>query len=220
MPAASRSIATSRTCCITSTVRRWLPDRPMNPPPSGGGGARHVGGALHTQIVLDVRHARRQLRQILGAALEAAARDGAVEHDLAILHGNLDVRGIDEGILGQALAHVLMNALVGPLVPLGAPASVQACGGASLVPAGAYIGIVRIAVAEGAVAGAMPAVARVETFVIPRTASPVVDHAAGKFVGIAAIAARIFPPLAAEAHGALWHVTVAVVIVEGVPVPA
>src|SRR5688572_11487846 len=110
MPAASRSTATSRICCTATTARRWHRDALKATLFSSG--LPRGSDALDAQIVLNVRHARSEFRQVLGAALEAAARDGAVEGDLAVLYDNLDVRGIDQRVLRQALAHILMDALV------------------------------------------------------------------------------------------------------------
>lgn len=49
---------------------------------------------------------------------------------------------------------------------------------------------------------------------------PVVDDAAGEFIGVAAVAARIFPPFPAKADSSSGKVTIAVVIVKGVSIPA
>jgi hypothetical protein len=50
--------------------------------------------AFDPQVVPDVSDAGGHLGEILGAALEAAAGDGAREGDRALLHGHVDVGGI------------------------------------------------------------------------------------------------------------------------------
>jgi hypothetical protein len=83
-----------------------------------------------------------------------------------------------------------------------------------------HIRVVGIPRTEGAEAGAVAAVAGIEPFVIDGTASSVVNDATCELIGIAAVTAWILPAFAPEAHGALGHVTVAVIVVVGVPVSA
>lgn len=85
----------------------------------------HSNGVADTKVVLNMRDARGHLREILGAMLEATAGDRPRQEDLASLHLHLDVRGIDEAVLRQALADILVDALVRTLVALGATAPVR-----------------------------------------------------------------------------------------------
>jgi len=68
---------------------------------------------LHAQVVLHVLHARQRIDQVLGAALLLAARNRAVERDLAARHADLDRARVDPPVLGQLVAGILADALVG-----------------------------------------------------------------------------------------------------------
>src|SRR3712207_2048964 len=76
------------------------------------------------QVVLHVGHAGQRFREVLGAALLVAAADRPGQGDLPILHGDLDLGGIDDGVVHETLVDVLADALVGPLVILRSAAPV------------------------------------------------------------------------------------------------
>src|SRR5215212_3734785 len=93
-----------------------------------GGVARFRAAAVprlvlaDAQIVLDMAHARDRLRDVLGAALLLAVADRARERDLPVLNGDLDLGGVDHGIVGQMLVDILPNPVVrAPIVLRPAP---------------------------------------------------------------------------------------------------
>src|SRR5690606_9006945 len=80
----------------------------------------------HPQLVRDVAHAGHVLDDVLRAALLAAILHRAGERDLAVAHLHGDVGRVDHGIVRQAIAHVLGDALVGTAIALRAAADVRA----------------------------------------------------------------------------------------------
>jgi hypothetical protein len=113
-----------------------------------------------------------------------------------------------------------MDALVGAPVALGATTPMRAGRLRSGIRVRAQVRIVRIPVPECTETGSTPLIARRKALVVRRTAMAVIDNAAGKALTGAAIAARVFPAVAAQADRARWHVSVAIVIARGVSIPA
>jgi hypothetical protein len=79
---------------------------------------------MDAQVVLDVGHAGHALREVLGAAARGAAVDRAAQRDLAAADADLDLRGVDVGVVVEPVADVLLDPLVRALVPLGPAAAV------------------------------------------------------------------------------------------------
>src|SRR5829696_4517765 len=61
------------------------------------------GGLLDTQVVLDVGDAGHAFRQVLSVALLEAGAHGPGERHLPVLHGDVDLRGIDVRIVREAV---------------------------------------------------------------------------------------------------------------------
>src|SRR5690606_23118506 len=124
----------------------------------------------------DVAHAGHVLDDVLRAALLAAILHRAGERDLAVAHLHGDVGRVDHGIVRQAIAHVLGDALVGAAIALRAAADVRAVrlvAAASAAPhvlAGVASGFraVQAAFARGRAVAAGPA----RSFAAERTAAP------------------------------------------------
>jgi hypothetical protein len=72
--------------------------------------------AFDAQIVLHVRHARDGLRDVIRPPLLEAPRHRAGERHLAVRDADLDVAGVDAVIVGEAVVHVLADAVVGARV--------------------------------------------------------------------------------------------------------
>src|ERR671913_2386323 len=85
------------------------------------------------QVVLHVGHAGQRFREVLGAALLVAAADRPRQGDLPVLHGDLDLRGVDDGVVHETFVDLLADALVGAPVVLRPAAPVL--GASDLAPA-------------------------------------------------------------------------------------
>ncbi len=57
---------------------------------------------------------------ILGKTLRPTGVDGAAQRDFAVGHRNLDLRGVDPGVIGQPVVHILFDAGVRPDIAPGA----------------------------------------------------------------------------------------------------
>src|SRR5690606_1308716 len=88
------------------------------------GVAVRAAALVDPQVVLHVADAREAVDEVFRAALLPAARHRAVESDLGIAHGHLDLARVDAPVVGQAFAGVLANAIVGPRVADGTAAPV------------------------------------------------------------------------------------------------
>src|SRR5262245_15555616 len=75
---------------------------------------------IDAELVVDVHHARDALDDVLGQPLGVAARHSPHERDLPVLDLHLDVAGVDVAVLREPFADVFPDALVGPLISLGA----------------------------------------------------------------------------------------------------
>jgi hypothetical protein len=76
------------------------------------------------QVVLDVGDAGHPLGNVLGPPPRLAAVHRARERHLAAADADLDVGGVDVRVVGQPVADVLLDALVGAPVALGPAAAV------------------------------------------------------------------------------------------------
>src|SRR5713226_3252499 len=81
---------------------------------------------------MDVLDARYGFGHVLRHPFFVATLHNADERHFAAFHLDFDLLRVDVGVLGQALAHILANALVGPLIPLR-----TATGEPALIPVGA-----------------------------------------------------------------------------------
>src|SRR6266542_1262597 len=78
------------------------------------------------QLVVDLAHPGDGVDDVLGQALVGPAADRALERDLAVHHAYLDLAGVEIAVLGEPLADVLADPLVGALVALRSAARVRA----------------------------------------------------------------------------------------------
>ena len=70
----------------------------------------------HAQIVLHMTYPGNILGDIFGQPFGIAAVHMTIQRDFAILHGDIDVGCVDDRIIGQPIAHILADALIGPRV--------------------------------------------------------------------------------------------------------
>src|SRR5688500_8741532 len=82
------------------------------------GGAAALFPARDAQFVVHVAHAGDRFDEVLGVALVVAAADLTGERHLAVGDGHFHLARIDPPVLGQALADVLADPLVGSAVAL------------------------------------------------------------------------------------------------------
>src|SRR3546814_600039 len=87
---------------------------------TGGASLLHRTGAglLHLDPVIDAAHAQASVREVLGALLHPALRHASLQGRGALRHLDIQLAGIDVGVLGQPLAQVFGQALVGTGVVL------------------------------------------------------------------------------------------------------
>src|SRR5207247_5376244 len=86
------------------------------------------------------------VRDVFGRALRPAIVHRAGERHLAVLHADLDIARVDVAVLGQPLAEILANSVVGALVvarpaPRVLPTPVCAAEATGAVAAGAVTGV-------------------------------------------------------------------------------
>src|SRR5579884_2369904 len=72
----------------------------------------------HAQLVVNLLHARHAFGDILGQASGVAMIDAAAQRDLAVVHLNFDLAGIDVAVPCQAFVNVFLDAFVGAAIIL------------------------------------------------------------------------------------------------------
>jgi len=90
-----------------------------------------------THVVLHVAHAGDALGDVLGPAPGVAVVDRTAQRHLAVVDIDVDLRGIDVGVIRQPVVDVLLDALVG------APVAFRAAAAIVLLPT-----LLRTAIAE------------------------------------------------------------------------
>src|SRR5262249_14214586 len=86
----------------------------------GGGGLVEAAVVLlaDAELVVDVLDARQMLDRFFRQALLAAAANGAFQGHLAVFDADIDAARVDVAVLGQGLANVFLDPVVGPLIAL------------------------------------------------------------------------------------------------------
>jgi hypothetical protein len=67
---------------------------------------------MHPKLVVNLAHAGNVLGDILGQSLGLAAIHVAAQGDLSIAYANLNLGGVDVGILGETFAKVFIDAII------------------------------------------------------------------------------------------------------------
>jgi hypothetical protein len=170
---------------------------------------------MNPDVVLHMRDAGGHFGKVLGPTAKASRGDGARQDDFTLPHLNLYIRRIDERIVGKALADVLTDPLVGPLVTLRAsapmrprivtPVLVLLWSTAVVFPVGG---------SEGSIAGTATARGRIAC-IVPRAATSIIDESPAELVRVLAVAAGIFAAAQSpRTDSAGGDVTVTVIVVE------
>jgi len=133
------------------------------------------------ELVVDIGHAQDIVRYVGGLPLLPAIVDLAFQRDDAIADINLDIAGVDITVPGQALDHVVADALVGAPVATWPTASVAPAPGRRLRPCAATIVWLRVCAAPVAAAVIAWPIAPALVVVVVRTTP---KRAAGRTLAI------------------------------------
>jgi hypothetical protein len=81
---------------------------------------------LDAQVVVDILEAGDTIKRILDLALGLAAINGAAQGHLAVLHLDINIAGVNCAMVGQALANIFLDPVIGALVAFGTAPAVGA----------------------------------------------------------------------------------------------
>jgi len=140
----------------------------------------------YPQIVLNVLHAGNIFRDVLGPPLGLTVVHGSGQGDFAVLHADIDFRGIDKWVIGQPVIDVIPDSVIGSGITPGTTAPVLS--GTQFILVAPALGIPVTEPGTDLVARSIPETPLIATTIIPFIATAIIPFIATAIILTTAIA--------------------------------